>query len=257
MNPKIDINCDLGESYGQFKVGHDREVMPYITSANIACGFHAGDPMVMAQTVNLAKQYKVAVGAHPGYPDLMGFGRRDMTLTKEEVKNYIIYQVGALQAFARVVGVKLEHIKPHGALYNMAADDEALSKAIIEAVDSIDAKIILFALSKSKTAKMAAEAGLRVACEVFADRAYNPDGSLASRKVPGAIIEDPKVVIERAIKMVMDGTVVAINGAVVGLGKVHTICVHGDTPTAVELVKSLKKGLIDAGIEVTSAGTFV
>jgi len=257
LNSKIDINCDLGESYGQFRVGHDREVMPYITSANIACGFHAGDPMVMAQTVNLAKQYKVTVGAHPGYPDLMGFGRRDMTLTKEEVKNYIIYQVGALQAFARVVGVKLEHIKPHGALYNMAADDEALSKAIIEAVDSIDTKIILFALSKSKTAKMAAEAGLRVACEVFADRAYNPDGSLASRKVPGAIIEDPKVVIERAIKMVKNGTVVAINGAVVGLGKVHTICVHGDTPTAVELVKSLKKGLIDAGIEVTSAGTFV
>jgi len=231
--------------------------MPYITSANIACGFHAGDPMVMAQTVNLAKQYKVTVGAHPGYPDLMGFGRRDMTLTKEEVKNYIIYQVGALQAFARVVGVKLEHIKPHGALYNMAADDEALSKAIIEAVDSIDTKIILFALSKSKTAKMAAEAGLRVACEVFADRAYNPDGSLSSREVPGAIIEDPKVVIERAIKMVKNGTVVAINGAVVELGKVHTICVHGDTPTAVELVKSLKKGLIDAGIEVTSAGTFV
>lgn len=257
MKPKIDINCDLGESYGRFKVGHDREVMPHITSANIACGFHAGDPMVMAQTVNLAKQHGVAVGAHPGYPDLMGFGRRNMTLTTKEVKNYIIYQAGALQAFAGVAGVNLQHIKPHGALYNMAVDDEALSKAIIEAVDSIGARIILFALSKSTTAKMAAEAGLRVACEVFADRAYKPDGSLVSRKMPGAVIENPKVVTERAVKMVMEGTVVAIDGTVVDLGEAHTICVHGDTLTAVELTKSLRKGLIDAGIEVRSVGTFV
>lgn len=257
MKPKIDINCDLGESYGHFKVGHDREVMPYITSANIACGFHAGDPMVMAQIVNLAKQHGVAVGAHPGYPDLMGFGRRAIGLTTREVKNYIIYQVGALQAFARVAGVDLQHIKPHGALYNMAAEDEALSEAIIEAIDSIDPKVILFALSNSTTAKMAAEAGLRVACEVFADRAYNPDGSLVSRKTLGAVIEDPKVVTQRAVKMIMEGTVVAVNGKVVKLGEVHTICVHGDTFTAVTLARSLRKGLMDSGIEVRSAGTFV
>lgn len=257
MKPKIDINCDLGESYGQFKVGNDREVMPYITSANVACGFHAGDPMVMAQTLNLARQHGVAVGAHPGYPDLMGFGRRDMTLTMEEVRNYVIYQVGALQAFAKVAGIELQHIKPHGALYNMAAESEALSKAIIEVVNSIDPKLILFTLSKSKTARMAAEAGLRVACEVFADRAYNPDGSLASRKLPGAVIEDPKVVTQRAVKMVKEGTVVAVNGKVVELGDVHTICVHGDTLAAVELAKSLRKGLMDAGIEVRPAGAFL
>jgi len=257
LKPKIDINCDLGESYGRFKVGYDREVMPYITSANIACGFHAGDPMVMAQTVNSAKQHGVAVGAHPGYPDLMGFGRRAMELTTEEVKNYIIYQVGALQAFARVAGVDLQHIKPHGALYNMAAKDEALSKAIIEAIDSIDPKVILFAPSDSTTTKVAAEAGLRVAREVFADRAYSPDGSLVPRKTPGAVIEDPKVVTERAVKMIMEGTVVAVNSKVVELGEVHTICVHGDTLTAVELARSLRKGLMDSGIEVRSAGTFV
>jgi UPF0271 protein len=257
LTPKIDINCDLGESYGRFKVGHDREVMPYITSANIACGFHAGDPMVMAQTVNLAKQHGVAVGAHPGYPDLMGFGRRAIGLTTREVKNYIIYQVGALQAFARVAGVDLQHIKPHGALYNMAAKDEDLSEAIIEAIDSIDPKVILLALSNSITAKMAAEAGLRVAREVFADRAYNPDGSLVSRKNPGAVIEDPKVVTQRAVKMIMEGTGVAVNGKVVKFGEVHTICVHGDTFTAVKLARSLRKGLMDSGIEVRSAGTFV
>jgi len=257
LKPKIDINCDLGESYGCFKVGHDREIMPYITSANIACGLHAGDPMVMAQTVNLAKQHGVAVGAHPGYPDLMGFGRRAMELTTEEVKNHVIYQVGALQAFARAAGVDLQHIKPHGALYNMAAKDEALSKAIIEAIDSIDSKVILFAPSISITTKMAAEVGLRVAREVFADRAYNPDGSLVSRKTPDAVIEDPKVVTERAVRMIMEGTVVAVNGIVIELGKVHTICVHGDTLRAVELARSLRKGLMDSEIEVRSAGTFV
>jgi len=254
---KIDINCDLGESYGCFKVGHDREIMPYITSTNIACGFHAGDPMVMAQTVNLAKQHGVAVGAHPGYPDLMGFGRRAMELTTEEVKNHVIYQVGALQAFARAAGVDLQHIKPHGALYNMAAKDEALSKAIIEAIDSIDSKVMLFAPSISITTKMAAEVGLRVAREVFADRAYNPDGSLVSRKTPDAVIENPEVVTERAVKMIIEGTVVAVNGKVVELGEVHTICVHGDTLTAVELASYLRKGLMDSGIEVRPAGTFV
>jgi len=257
LNPRIDINCDLGEGYGAFKVGNDEKIMPHITSANIACGFHAGDPVIMAQTINLAKKHNVAIGAHPGYPDLLGFGRREMQLTSEEVKNYAIYQVSALQGFAKVAGVSLQHVKPHGALYNTAAKDEKLSKAIMDAVKALNRNLIIFAPLNSAFAKVAVEGGLRVAYEVFADRAYNPDGSLVSRKHPNAIIQEPQKVMERAIKMVKEGTVLAINGEVVNLGEVHTICVHGDTPTAIELAKALKKGLIKAGINVKPVGSFI
>jgi UPF0271 protein len=257
LKPRIDINCDLGESYGVFKVGNGEKIMPHITSANIACGFHAGDPMTMAQTINLAKKHNVAIGAHPGYPDLLGFGRRKMQLTLEEVKNYTIYQVSALQGFARTAGVSLQHVKPHGALYNTAAKDEKLSKAIMDAVKALNRNLIIFAPLNSAFAKVAVEGGLRVAYEVFADRAYNPDGSLVSRKHPNAIIQEPQKVMERAIKMVKEGTVLAINGEVVNLGEVHTICVHGDTPTAIELAKALKKGLIKAGINVKPVGSFI
>jgi UPF0271 protein len=257
LKPRIDINCDLGESYGVFKVGNGEKIMPHITSANIACGFHAGDPMTMAQTINLAKKHNVAIGAHPGYPDLLGFGRREMQLTLEEVKNYTIYQVSALQGFARTAGVSLQHVKPHGALYNTAAKDEKLSKAIMDAVKALNRNLIIFAPLNSAFAKVAVEGGLRVAYEVFADRAYNPDGSLVSRKHPNAIIQEPQKVMERAIKMVKEGTVLAINGEVVNLGEVHTICVHGDTPTAIELAKALKKGLIKAGINVKPVGSFI
>ena len=257
MKHQIDINCDLGESYGAFKVGNDEKIMPHITSANIACGFHAGDPMTMAQAINLAKKHNVAIGAHPGYPDLLGFGRREMQLTLEEVKNYMIYQVSALQGFARTAGVSLQHVKPHGALYNTAAKDEKLSKAIMDAVKALNRNLIIFAPLNSAFAKVAVEGGLRVAYEVFADRAYNPDGSLVSRKQPNAIIQEPQKVMERAIKMVKEGTVLAVNGKVVNLGEVHTICVHGDTPTAIELVKALKKGLIKVGIEVKPVSSFI
>jgi len=254
---KIDINCDLGESYGTFKIGDDEKIMPHITSANIACGFHAGDPMTMMQTVTLAKKYNVAVGAHPGYPDLLGFGRREMQLTAEEVKNYTIYQVSALQGFAKTVGVSLQHVKPHGALYNTAVKDETISKGIAEAVKALDPNLIVFAPPKSVLAKVAAGAGLRLAYEFFADRAYNADGSLVSRKHPNAIIQEPQKVMERAVKMIREKTVLAVNGEVVNLGKVHTICVHGDTPTAVELAGALKKGLIRAGIVVKPVGSFI
>jgi len=257
LKHQIDINCDLGESYGAFKVGNDEKIMPHITSANIACGFHAGDPMTMAQAINLAKKHNVAIGAHPGYPDLLGFGRREMQLTLEEVKNYMIYQVSALQGFARTAGVSLQHVKPHGALYNTAAKDEKLSKAIMDAVKALNRNLIIFAPLNSAFAKVAVEGGLRVAYEVFADRAYNPDGSLVSRKQPNAIIQEPQKVMERAIKMVKEGTVLAVNGKVVNLGEVHTICVHGDTPTAIELVKALKKGLIKVGIEVKPVSSFI
>jgi UPF0271 protein len=213
--------------------------------------------MTMAQTINLAKKHNVAIGAHPGYPDLLGFGRREMQLTLEEVKNYTVYQVSALQGFARTAGISLQHVKPHGALYNTAAKDEKLSKAIVDAVKALNRNLIIFAPLNSAFAKVAVEGRLRVAYEVFADRAYNPDGSLVSRKHPNAIIQEPQKVMERAIKMVKEGTVLAINGEVVNLGEVHTICVHGDTPTAIEIAKALKKGLIKAGINVKPVGSFI
>jgi len=254
---QIDINCDLGESYGEFRVGNDAKIMPHITSANIACGFHAGDPMTMAQTVNLAKKNNVAIGAHPGYPDLLGFGRREIQLTLEEVKNYTIYQVSALQGFARTAGAGLQHVKPHGALYNTAVKDEKISKAVVESVKALDGNLIIFAPPKSVLAKLTVDAGLRVAYEFFADRAYNADGSLVSRKQPNAVIQEKRKVVERVIKMVKEGIVLSFNGEIVNLGEVHTICVHGDTPTAVELAETLKKGLMKSGIEVKPVSGFL
>ena len=257
MKLQIDINCDLGESYGAFKIGNDEKIMPHITSANIACGFHAGDPIIMAQTVNLAKKHGVAVGAHPSYPDLLGFGRREMHLTIEEIKNYTIYQVSALQGFAKIAGLNLHHVKPHGALYNTAVKDEETSRGIVDAVKALDKSLIIFAPPKSVLAKIAAEAGLRVAHEFFADRAYNADGSLVSRKQPNSIITEPSLVLERTIKVLREGKVLALNGETVTLGKVHTICVHGDTPTAIKLTEVLKKELVKSGIQVMPVGKFI
>lgn len=256
MKLQIDINCDLGESYGAFKIGNDEKIMPHITSANIACGFHAGDPIIMAQTVNLAKKHGVAVGAHPGYPDLLGFGRREMRLTLEEIKNYIIYQVSALRGFAKIAGLNLQHVKPHGALYNTAVKDEETSRGIVEAVKTLDKSLIIFAPQKSVLAKIATDAGLRVAYEFFADRVYNADGSLVSRKKPNSIITEPSVVLSRTIKVLREGKVSALNGETVILGKVHTICVHSDTPTAIKLTEVLKKELVKSGIEVMPVGKF-
>jgi UPF0271 protein len=257
MASKVDINCDMGESFGHFKVGHDEEIMPFITSANIACGFHAGDPMVMARTVRLAKKKAVAVGAHPGFPDLAGFGRRNMELSKEEVTDTLIYQIGALEAFTKAADTVLQHIKPHGALYNAAAKNEAYIEAIIEAACVVDQKSVLFALAGSRMAKMAEEAGMRVAHEVFADRAYTPDGSLVSRNTVGAIVEDAKLVAKRAVKMVKDRRIAAINGLAVEFDEVHTICVHADTLGAVDLVRAVKEALLAADVEVLPVGTFV
>jgi UPF0271 protein len=253
----VDINCDLGESYGQFKIGCDDEIMPHITSANVACGFHAGDPVVMKHSVELAKRHKVAVGSHPGFPDLMGFGRREMSLSAEEIESYIIYQTGALQAFAKVFGMKLQHVKPHGALYNMAMKDSGLAKAVIEGVVAFDHSLIVFAQAKSEMAKAATKAGLRVAYEVFSDRAYNRDGTLVSRAAPGAVIEDPKIVTKRAVEMVKNQRVVTVDGKVADLGVVHTICVHGDNLKAMSLVQALRKGLEAEGISVVSVGSLV
>ncbi len=254
---RIDLNCDLGESFGSFKVGHDAAIMPFITSANVACGFHAGDPMIMAETVELAKKNKVAVGAHPGFPDLLGFGRRDMGLSKKEVKNIMLYQVGALQAFTRSIGIALQHVKPHGALYNATAKNEAYMEAIIEAVAALDPRLMLFAFAGSKMAGMAEDAGLRVAHEVFVDRAYNADGNLVTRSVSGAVIEDARLVAERVVSMVKEKSIKAIDGKTVRFDQVHTVCLHGDTLNAVELAKAMKKALLVANVEVVPVGTFL
>jgi len=253
---RVDLNCDMGESFGRYRIGADEALMPFITSANIACGYHAGDPLVMARTVRLAIEHGVGIGAHPGFPDLMGFGRRQMQLAPEEIENYILYQIGALAAFAKAAGTELAHVKPHGALYNMAAKDAELARAIVRGIARFSRELIVVCLAGSAMVEAAEEAGLRVAREGFADRAYNPDGTLRSRRLPGALIEDPKVAAERAIRMVRDGVVVAHTGEEIPL-RVDTICVHGDTPTAVEIAKTIRRELEAAGIEVVPMGSFV
>jgi len=247
---KIDLNCDLGESYGRFKLSLDEEVMKYISSANIACGFHAGDPVTIRRTVRLAVENNVEVGAHPGLPDLLGFGRRWIETTPEEIENYIIYQIGALEAFAKVERVKLLHVKPHGALYNKAADDERIAEAIIKAIKEYDENLILVGLANSKLIEISKKYDLRYAAEAFADRAYDKRGRLVSRKLPGAVITDPNHIVKRAVEIVEKGEVETINGEKIKLGEIHTICVHGDNPRAVEIAKILRKKLIEIGIEI-------
>ena len=248
---KVDLNCDLGESFGAYKIGMDEEVLQYISSANIACGWHAGDSMVMEKTVALAKKNNTAIGAHPGFPDLVGFGRRNLAATPAEVKTYIKYQVGALQAFAKAEGVKLQHVKPHGALYNMAAKDPKLAMAIAEAIKEGDSSLILMGLANSEMIKAGEALGLQVANEVFADRAYNDDGTLVARSLPGAVIHDKDLAIKRVIRMVKEGKVESINGKDVEI-KVHSICIHGDNPEALVFSKNIREALINEGIEISS-----
>jgi UPF0271 protein len=256
MGKKIDLNCDMGESYGIYHIGADEPLMGWITSANIACGYHAGDPLVMDKTVRLAAQSGVGIGAHPSFPDLLGFGRRPMQLGPEEIENYVLYQVGALAAFARSVGAKLAHVKPHGALYNMAAKDIETARAIARGVARAGSDLILVGLAGSALVEAAREEGLRVASEGFADRAYNPDGTLRSRKLPGAVIENPEEAAERAVKIARDGIVVAHTGEEIAL-RVDTLCVHGDNLAAVEIVKTIRQRLEEAGIEAAPMGSFV
>lgn len=256
---KMDINCDMGESFGAYKLGLDEEVIKYITSANIACGYHAGDPLVMERTVSLAKNHGVSVGAHPGFPDLMGFGRRNVDATLAEIRGYVTYQIGALQAFASAQGVRVEHVKPHGALYLMAVENEKISEAIVEAIASVDKDLIFVALAGSKGEKMTEigeRVGLRVAYEAFPDRAYTPEGTLVSRRQLGAVIKDPDVVAQRALMMAREGKVVAIDGTTIAL-QPQTLCVHGDTPGAVNLVKKIRETLTGAGVDVTSLSRLV
>jgi UPF0271 protein len=245
----IDLNSDLGESFGPWPMGQDAVLMASITSANVACGFHAGDPGVMRETVALAKQHNVAIGAHPGFPDLVGFGRREMQATPREVEDFVVYQVAALAGVAAAQGVGLQHVKSHGALYNQACRDRGLADAIARAVASLDRSLILFGLPGSELLSAGERAGLRVAAEIFADRAYEPDGSLASRRRPGAVIHDAAVVVDRAVKMVRDREVVATDGSTLRLDA-DTMCLHGDTPGSAELARKIRQGLESAGIRV-------
>jgi UPF0271 protein len=246
---RVDLNCDMGESFGAWTMGDDAAVMGSITSANIACGAHAGDPAVMRRTVRLAGEAGVAIGAHPGLPDLAGFGRREMKVSPDDVRDLVLYQVGALAALVRAEGYRLRHVKPHGALYNMAARDRALADAIAAAVHAFDPAVILFGLAGSALIAAGEAAGLAVASEVFADRAYEPDGSLVSRVRPGSVIHDPAAVSARAVAMVRDGEVASASGFRVRV-RADTICVHGDTPGAAALARQIRHALEAAGILV-------
>ena len=247
--PSIDLNCDLGESFGAYTIGMDSAVIPYITSANVACGYHAGDPLVMQKTVAACKASGVHIGAHPGYPDLMGFGRRNIAATPAEVKAYIQYQVGALSAFCTAAGVSLCHVKPHGAMYNMAAKDEALARAVCEGILEVNPKLTLLALSGSAMVRAAHETGLPVKNEVFADRGYQADGTLVPRSRPGAMITDEDEAIARVISMVREGVVRSVDGVDVPL-TADSVCVHGDGEKALAFVQKIRAALTDAGIEV-------
>lgn len=237
---KIDLNCDMGEN-----IGNDEDIMPYMTSANIACGFHAGDEISMRNTVRLAKKYGVAVGVHPSWKDIAGFGRREMSLSPDEVEALVLYQIGALYAIARAEGVDLHHVKPHGALYNQAARDRVLAKAIARAVKRFSKDLILVGLAGSGLIGAGVEVGLRVASEGFPDRNYNPDGTLVSRKQANAIIESSEEVAAHAVKLAQEGIESGGQQA-----RVDTLCLHGDHPLAAQNARLVHKALEKAGIEV-------
>ena len=256
---KIDLNSDVGESFGNYKLGLDEDVIPLISSANIACGFHAGDPAVMRRTIAIARDNGVAIGVHPGFPDLVGFGRRSLDASLEEIKDYVTYQIGALQAFAAAEGVEVQHVKPHGALYTMAVQDPAIWEAVAEAIAAVDKHLILFVLAVKDRERLEAISnryGVRIAYEFFGDRAYNSDGSLVSRKEPGAVIHDSEMVAEKILKMVKEGRVVCKDGSEIEMAA-DTICVHGDNPSALSLVSKIRETLQASGVEIVAPQTFL
>lgn len=254
---RIDLNCDMGESFGAYSIGLDQDVIKHITSANVACGWHAGDAMVMDRTVQMAKENGVGIGAHPGYPDLIGFGRRSMDCTVSEITNYVVYQIGALQAFCAKHGVKLTHVKPHGSLYLTAVENEDVARAIAQAIVAVDPSLIYVALAGAKgemAGKVGRDLDLQVRYEAFPDRAYTPEGTLASRRLPGAVVKDPNKVAARAVMMAKEGRVIALDGSVIEL-KADTLCLHGDTPQALELVRSIRARLEQSGCKLTPMGS--
>ena len=248
---RVDLNADIGESFGIYHLGHDDTLMRSITSGSIACGFHAGDPSVMRRTVRRAARAGVSIGAHPGFPDLVGFGRREINADPEEIFDFVLYQIGALSAMAKAEGARLRHVKPHGALYNMSAGSKEIAEAIARAVAAFDDTLMLVGLPASELLSAGTRLGLRTAAEGFADRSYEPDGTLTPRQLADSVLTEPGRVAERAVRMARDRKVTARDGSTLTLD-VDTICVHGDTPDAAALASAIRMGLEQAGITVAS-----
>lgn len=256
MTFKVDLNCDMGESFGVYRMGNDEAIMDYITSANIACGFHAGDPATMRKTVQLALEKNVGIGAHPGLQDLVGFGRRNISLSPQEAYDLVVYQIGALAGFVQAEGGKMQHVKAHGALYNMAAQNAGLSEAIAEAVYKIDPELILFGLSGSELVKAGEKIGLRTAGEVFSDRTYQADGSLTPRSQPNALITDTATALEQVIRMVKQQKVMSVQQQEIQI-TADTICIHGDGATALDFASAISSSLAAAGIDIIKVEEFL
>lgn len=250
---KVDLNCDLGEAFGNYSFGGDEQIIPLITSANVACGFHAGDQHVMNQTIKLAKEHDIGIGAHPGLPDLQGFGRRNMDLSPDEIYDIVIYQLGALSGFCKIHNVKINHVKPHGALYQMGARDKDIAHAIAQAVYDFDASLYYVGLSNTLLISEAKNIGLKTASEVFADRRYEDDGQLVSRKADDALITDTKEAIAQVVKMVKSKSVTTKNNREIDI-EADTICVHGDGAHALEFVSEIKERLSKEGVSITKLG---
>ncbi|MGG4407917.1 5-oxoprolinase subunit PxpA [Niallia taxi] len=248
---KIDLNCDLGESFGAYSLGMDEDILRFVTSANIACGFHAGDPSVMQKTVKLALKNNVQIGAHPGLPDLVGFGRRNMNITPQEAHDMVIYQIGALAGFVKAEGTRMQHVKPHGALYNMAAKDSKLAIAIAEAVYKVDSELILFGLAGSELVRAGEKIGLQTANEVFSDRTYQADGTLTPRTEPDALIHDKKQAVGQVVRMIKEGQVLSRQHVDVPV-KADTVCIHGDGAAALAFAQQIKETLELSGIEIAA-----
>lgn len=252
----IDLNSDLGESFGRYKLGCDEKLVPLLTSVNAACGFHAGDPVVMRNTVRLAKEAGASIGAHPGFDDLQGFGRRNIVLSDEELYSCVLYQIGALDAFVKAEGLKLAHVKPHGAMYNMAAGDKGMAEAVCRAVKDYNPDLIILAQESGLLYQTAAELGLKAAAEVFADRAYEEDGTLVSRSKPGAMIKDPQEALARVIRMIKEGKVTAITGKDISV-KADSVCVHGDNEQALAFIKEIRSECVKEGIRIAPITQFI
>ncbi|MEB7461321.1 5-oxoprolinase subunit PxpA [Staphylococcus succinus] len=250
---KVDLNCDLGEAFGNYSFGGDEQIIPHITSANVACGFHAGDQHVMNQTIKRAKEHNIGIGAHPGLPDLQGFGRRNMDLSPDEIYDIVIYQLGALSGFCKIHNVKINHVKPHGALYQMGARDKDIAHAIAQAVYDFDESLYYVGLSNTLLISEAQKIGLKTASEVFADRRYEDDGQLVSRKADDALITDTKEAIAQVVKMVKSKSVITKNNREINI-EADTICVHGDGAHALEFVSEIKERLSKEGVSITKLG---
>lgn len=253
---RVDLNCALGESFGSYKIGRDEEILDYVTSANIACGFHAGDPAIMRKTVRLALEKNVGIGAHPGLQDLVGFGRRPMQISAQEAYDLVVYQIGALYGFVKSEGGKLQHVKPHGALFNMAAKDPVLAEAIAEAIYKIDPGLILFGLSGGELIKAAAKIGVRAANEVFSDRTYQKDGTLTARNGENAVITCHKEAAMQAVRMVKEGKVRTVEGVDIPI-QADTICIHGDSEKALDFAKYIKETMTKEGISFAKISDIV